>query len=152
MHFAQPVRSPSDTLDPAWEQWLALVGLAAAEAEQPAWSGCVQVREARPVGAPLLHGSTVRVDSSRATALVRQLADRLGVVSIERVDPLALILGGLERDWDTLEGLASKLAIAFDTAAVLGEIAAMPVLIDAARALGDELSRTWQRGYCPVCG
>jgi FdhE protein len=35
---------------------------------------------------------------------------------------------------------------------LLGQLCALPLLLNAARTLSPEASRTWQRGYCPVCG
>ena len=81
-----------------------------------------------------------------------RLADQLGIVTRDRVDPLALILAGVERDSGTLDLLADKLAVSNDTVAVFAQLSALPVLLNATRKLESEASRSWQRGYCPVCG
>jgi FdhE protein len=73
-------------------------------------------------------------------------------MALEAVDPLALIRVGVERDPNELEITAGRLATSTDTVAVLGQLYALPLLLNAARALSPEASRTWQRGYCPVCG
>ncbi len=140
------------SIDPGWQKWVDLVELAVAEAQQPAWSECIQVREERPLGAPLLHGAVLRVNVNRATEFARRLADNLGIVALEAVDPLALILAGVERDGSTMDVLAGRLAVSTDTVALLGQLCALPLLLNAARTLSPEASRTWQRGYCPVCG
>jgi FdhE protein len=152
VQLAKSVRPQPDTPDPAWEPWLALVATATAEAQHPSWSGCARIGEDRAGQAPLLHDATLNVDATRAANLVRQLADHFGVVAIEKVDPLALILGGVERDRDTIERLAGKLAIPYDTVAVCCQLTALPLLINAVRLLSTEGALKWQRGYCPVCG
>ena len=81
-----------------------------------------------------------------------RLAGELEILDVDRVDPLAIILAGIERDSATTEILAERLSVAADTVAVLGQVSAFPVLLNAARHLDPETSRTWQRGYCPVCG
>lgn len=152
MNLAEDVRNQSELLDPTWRKWVDLVELAVAESQQPVWSECVQVRQQLSPDAPLLHDATLRVNVERATEFARRLADNLGIVALEAVDPLALILAGVERDVGTIDLLAGKLAVSTDTVALLGQLSALPLLLNVARALSPEASRTWQRGYCPVCG
>lgn len=139
-------------VDPSWQRWLDLVELSVAEAQHPAWSGCVSVRGERAPDSPLLHQSTLRLDHTRATVFARRLADNLGIVALEAVDQAALIRAAVERDHDSTEMLAGTLAVSADTVAVLTQLCALPLLLNAARTLSPEMSRTWQRGYCPVCG
>jgi len=87
-----------------------------------------------------------------ARELALRLADHLGIVAREWVDPLELIRIGVERDRSDLDLAASTLVVSTDTVALLGQLSALPLLLNAARALSPEASRTWQRGYCPVCG
>lgn len=150
--LVEPVRNNPEALDPTWRRWIDLVELAVAEAQQPAWAGCVHLLESRPPDAPLLHNATLRVNHSLTRDLVRRLAHQLGIVGARDVDPLAVVLGGVERDDVTIDTLASKLAVPNDTVAVLAQLSALPLLLNAARALSPEASRSWQRGYCPVCG
>jgi hypothetical protein len=89
--LVEVARNFSEGLDPTWRKWIDLVELAVAEAQQPAWSGCVHVREQRPADAPLLHGATLRVSAPRATEFAARLAEALGIVALETVEPLALI-------------------------------------------------------------
>jgi FdhE protein len=140
----------STLVDPAWKPWLDLIELAVAESQQPGWSGSVFVNQQRSPDAPLLHGATVRVDVGRASAFVRQVTQHLGLVT--SVDPLAISLAGIERDTDTLNVLADRLAVSPDNVSVLAQLSALPLLLNASRALSADDSRTWQRGYCPVCG
>ena len=139
-------------LDPTWRRWVTLVELAVAESEVPAWGNGVHALASRATDAPLLHASTLRIHAGQASTLVMRLAGELGILDVERVDPLSLILAGIERDVATLDALASRLAIPADTVAVLAQLSALPLLLNAATKLDAEISRTWQRGYCPVCG
>ena len=150
--FVETGRIQAEVLDPSWQRWVTLVELAVAESQHPTWSDVARLREQRTPDAPSLHEATVHVHSRRATEFVSHLAGDLGIVAIERVDPLALILAGVERDGGTLDVLAGKLAVSNDTVAVLAQLSALPLLLNVARASGAESSRTWQRGYCPVCG
>lgn len=152
MNLAERVGNNPEALDPSWRRWVDLVELAVEESQQPAWSDCAHVRGDRPPDAPLLHEASLRVNTSRATEFVRRLADHLGSVALAQVDPLALILAGVERDSDTLDVLAGRLAVPTDTVAVLAQLSALPVLLNAAKTLVTGTSRTWQRGYCLVCG
>jgi FdhE protein len=141
-----------EMVDPSWQRWLDLVELAVEESLHPAWSGRVFVREQRSPDAPLLHESTLRVDRARASGFARRLADHLGIVALESVDALALIRIGVERRSDNLEVLAARLAVSADMVAVLGQLCALPLLLNSAKELSRETLRTWQKGYCPVCG
>jgi FdhE protein len=152
VNLAEPVRTTPEALDPSWQKWLDLVDLAVVESRQPEWSEGIHLRDARTPDAPLLHGSTLRVNGSRTRDFTTTLARNLGLVALEAIDPLALLRAGVERDSGNLERLSVGLAISTDTAALLGQLSALPLLLNASRALSTEASRTWQRGYCRVCG
>ena len=141
-----------EMVDPSWQRWLDLVDLAVTESQHHAWSECVIVDEQRSPDVPLLHDATLRIHGARALAFTRRLADTLGIQALESVDPLALVRVGLERDHRDREMAAGRLAVSTDTVAVLTQLCALPLLLNAARTLSPEVSRTWQRGYCPVCG
>lgn len=144
-------RLSATAIDPAWQKWVDLVELAVAESQQPVWSAAVHVLQHRAHEAPLLHGATLRLPA-RASEFTSRLADHLGIVAREAVDSVAIIRVGLERDITDLDFAASTLVVSTDTAALLGQLSALPLLLNAARALSPAASRTWQRGYCPVCG
>jgi FdhE protein len=150
--LVEPVRNSRDVIDPAWKKWVDLVTLGVAESRLSVWEDSVRIRESREVDAPLLHLATVRVVPGSASQFVRRLAGESGIPNVDRVDPLAVILAGIERDNSLLEALAGRLAIPADSVAVLSQLSALPVLLNAARQLDPGTSRTWQRGYCPVCG
>jgi FdhE protein len=139
-------------MDPAWLRWIDLVELAVAESQQPAWSEGVFNCPDASADSPMLHGSTLRVNATRASEYVARLAGHLGVVALDAIDQLTLIRLGVERGTGDLETAADRLAVTSDTVALLGQLAALPLLLNAARTLNPETSRTWQRGYCPVCG
>ena len=142
-------RLSRETVDPAWQQWIDLVQLAVAESQRPVWGAAVSVRAARAPDAPLLHGASICVPDA---TFVLRLASYLGIVGFRSVDPLDVILAGVVRDLRQADTLATTLAISVDTVGVLGQLSALPLLLNAARELTAEASRAWQRGYCPVCG
>jgi len=142
----------AETLDPSSRRWVDLVELAVAESLHPAWSRAIHVRERRAPDSPLLHEATLPVDASSASELVMRLAGKLAIPRIDRVEPLSLVLLGVERDSETLEALAGRLAVPADTVAVLAQLCSLPLLLNASKTLDSDASRTWQRGYCPVCG
>ena len=109
-------------------------------------------RAPRTPDSPLLEGATLRLDTVAASDLVMRLGGELGILNANRVEPLSLILLGVERDSDTLDVLAGRLAVPADTIAVFAQLSSLPLLLNAAKVLDAEASRTWQRGYCPVCG
>ena len=143
-------RLSTAALDPAWRKWIDLVELAVEESRQPAWSACVRLHEKRPPEAPLLHGATIRLPA-RAGEYVVRLAERLGIVALEAIDPVAVIRIGLERN-SGLESAANSLAVSTDSVALLGQLGALPLLLNATQKVSPEASRSWQRGYCLVCG
>jgi FdhE protein len=150
--LADSGRLPTETLDPSARRWVDLVELTVAESKHPAWSPAIDVREQRAPGAPLLHEATLRLNATSASELVMRLADALGIATMQRIEPLSLILLGVERDDETLDALAGRLAVPADTVAVLAQLCSLPLLLNAAKMLDSDASRTWQRGYCPVCG
>lgn len=145
-------RLSAAAVDPAWQRWIDLVELAVAESQLPAWSDCVHPRAGRPPESPLLHEATLRINNARASDFVSRLAERFAIANLKTVDPLALILIGVERESSSIEIAAGRLGVSPDTVAVFGQLCALPLLLNAPRALDPEASRTWQRGYCPVCG
>ena len=152
MNLADPSQHHLDALDPGWQKWLTLLELAVAESKRPEWMNCVLLRDSRAPDSPLLHNATLRIHTGQASMVVMRLAGELGILDAERVDPLSVILAGIERDAATLDVLAGRLALPIDTVAVFAQHSALPLLLNTAKKLDPEDSRTWQRGYCPVCG
>jgi FdhE protein len=131
---------------------LDLVGLAVVESRQPVWSEGIHFRNDRSPDAPLLHGATLRVDRARTRDFATSLAGGLAIATVGAIDPLALLRAGIERDSVMLEALSASLGASTDTVALLGQLTAMPLLLNASSGVSPEASRTWQRGYCPTCG
>lgn len=137
-------------MDPTWQHWLSLIQMSVSESQHPWWADCVQSR--RSPETPLLHHASLRVNRDRAFEFIRKLGAELGLLSLDQVDPLSLILVGIERDGDTMDMLSQKLAVPIDTVAIVAQLTALPLLLNAARTLSREAAASWQRGYCPVCG
>lgn len=144
-------RLSAAAIDPAWRKWIDLVELAVEESRQLAWTGCVRFSEQRSPEAPVLHGSTIRLPA-RAGEFFTRLANSLGIRALEAIDPVAMVRMGIERDSSDLETTASTLAVSTDTIALLGQLCALPLLLNATQKVSPEASRSWQRGYCLVCG
>jgi FdhE protein len=138
--------------DASWKKWTDLVEMAVAESHHAYWADRVLVPESRQLDAPLIHGARVHVPVQEAAAFVAALVREFGIVAVEGADPVALIRVGIERDESATESLARTLAIPVDTCALVGQLSALPLLFNGARLLSADAAKTWQRGYCPVCG
>ena len=147
-----PGAAAEPPIDPAWQPWLDLLGVVLDEASDPRWAEIAPSSGERAEGAPLLHGVTARLDARRAARLVRRLAERVGIVTADKITPVELIRAALERDDPAIARIAEHVAASHGALTVLAQLAAMPLLHAAARALGARVSTAWQRGYCPVCG
>lgn len=139
-------------VDSAWQPWLDLLDVALEEAGGRAWDSVLTLRDERLDGAPMLHGASVRIDTSRARRLVRRLGDVSGVRACDQVDPSAMIRAAISRDDRALEAMAERSDASIDAFAAVSQVAAMPLLMAAALTLAPGLASVWQRGYCPVCG
>lgn len=133
-----------------WRPWLDLLEIALEEAEST--QSVVALAEHRPAGAPLMHGAAIRLDGERERALVRRLADRAGIARGADFDATAVLRAGIARDDDALAAMAEHHGASLDSIALLAQVASMPILRSASRALSARQASAWQRGYCPVCG
>ncbi|MEP7067013.1 MAG: formate dehydrogenase accessory protein FdhE [Gemmatimonadota bacterium] len=138
-------------VDPAWQPWLDLLEIAL-EADGRAWSSVVPANGDRPAGAPLLEGTTLRVDSSRAKTLVRRLAHAAGVSRVNAIDPTRAIRASITRDESALAEMAELSGVSANAFAVVAQAAAMPVLHAVTQTMSATAAAAWTRGYCPVCG
>ena len=139
-------------IDPAWQPWLDLLGMVLDEASDPSWAAIEPVPGKREAGAPLLHGAAARLDARRAGDLTRALAERVGILAADDIDPAQLIRAAIERDDTAIARIAERVGASHDVLTVIAQLAAMPLLHAAARELGAGVPSAWQRGYCPVCG
>jgi FdhE protein len=138
-------------VDPTWRPWLDLLDIALEEPELP-WHSAVIFAADRPAGAPLLHGATLALDAERAEALVRRLAESVGIARGATIDARAAIRAAIARDGDSLAEMAERCDASLDSFALLAQVASMPLLLSVSRAHDERAARAWQRGYCPVCG
>jgi FdhE protein len=147
-----PGATDDAALDPAWGPWLELLEIALDAAGDAAWAEVSLSPVERPREAPLLDGAIVRLDARRAGGLLQRLADTAGILRASELDPGAMIRAAIMRDEHALAREAAHISAPAGTVAVLAQVAAIPVLHAAARGLATHAARTWQRGYCPVCG
>ena len=139
-------------IDPAWQPWLDLLGMALDEASDPSWAVVEPVSGEREAGAPLLHGAVARLDARRASDLVRGLAEQVGILAAREIEPSRLIQAAIERDDTVVARIAERVGASHDSLTVIAQLCAMPLLHAAARKLDPGVPAVWQRGYCPVCG
>jgi FdhE protein len=154
-------------LDQAWRPWVKLLDVALQAAESSAWASAVpelptRTGSAWPPYAPLLEGSSVRVDGRRARKLVRELihtaddarqdgAKLALAVRGRRLDPVALLHAAIVRDHDAVERIAKRAGIESQALEVIGQLAAMPLLHACAERWREHVPSAWTHGYCPVC-
>ena len=138
-------------IDPTWQPWLDLFDIALEEAE-PTWQSAVAIVEYRAAEAPLLHGAILTLNGERERRLVRRLADCAGIARGRDIDAAEAIRAAIARDEAQLTAMAEHHGTSLDSFALLAQVASIPVLLSASRALSERAARAWQRGYCPVCG
>jgi FdhE protein len=129
-----------------------MLGMALDEASDPSWAAIEPAAGVREAGAPLLHGATARLDARRARDLVRALADRVGILAANDIDPIRLIRAAIERDDAVIAHAAERAGASHDSLTVIAQLSAMPLLHLAVLGLDSGARALWQRGYCPVCG
>ncbi|HEY9429642.1 MAG TPA: formate dehydrogenase accessory protein FdhE [Gemmatimonadaceae bacterium] len=144
--------APEPPIDPAWQPWLDLLGMALDEASDPSWVAVEPASGEREAGAPLLHGAVARLDARRASDLVHGLAEQVGILAAEEIEPTRLIRAAIERDDAIVARIAERVGASHDSLTVIAQLCAMPLLHAAARKLDPGVPAVWQRGYCPVCG
>ena len=154
-------------LDQAWRPWVKLLDVALQAAESSAWASSVPdlptlANTAWPPYAPLLEGSSVRIDGRRVRKLVRELihtaddaredgAKLATAVRGRRLDAVALLHAAIGRDHDAVERIAKRAGIDSQALEVIGQLAAMPLLHACAERWREQIPSAWTHGYCPVC-
>jgi FdhE protein len=147
-----PGAAANEIVDPEWQRWIDLLDMAIAESGHPVWMSIPPSLTARPANAPLLDRARLHVDHERAGNLARRLAAAVGIVASEGIDGIDMIRSAITRDHDGFDRMSRRLRIPPDTVAVVAQLAAMPLLLGCARLLTREVQRSWDHGYCPVCG
>jgi FdhE protein len=152
--------------DPAWRPWVRLLDLALEAADAPEWASAVPAASPdRTSGAPLLHGTTLRVDARRARKLLRELlrashsepgrppaAGRRARSDEHRLDVLGVLRGAVTHDIDAIERAASAANVEAGRLAAVAQLAVVPILLACATRFRGEIPSDWVHGYCPVCG
>lgn len=100
------------------------------------------------LGQPLLHGRVVGVDAPRLARLLRELLAQRGAPA-ERLDALAVVAAAIAQDADRLRALAEGAGIDPPLLGVVGQTAALPLLLACDAPSLD--TSAWTRGCCPVC-
>ena len=141
-------------------------------AADPAWEAGVPAFTANRLGdgLPLLHGQTLAVDPERIGRLLLRLSDIAAasgsaagtgpdrIASVRQalrapaLDPLATLEAIVAQDTARLEAVAGAADVDLDALAVLGQLAAVPLLRACGRRAAPLLEGAgWEAGYCPVC-
>lgn len=110
----------------------------------------------RDVGAPALHGATIPLDPAAARGHVHAVLaaafpsrERNG---LDTLDAAALLEVALAQDDERIAALAEQAGVDADRLRAAAQMAALPVLHAAARALAPVAGADWSERYCPVCG
>lgn len=139
---------------PEWLSWLRLVTHVEAALE-----GFQRTSSVTPVAAgqdaPLLHGSTVKLDGGRLKRLIRKLAveadGSLRRFSPSTHDAVRLASAAVRQDGPELVALAEDAGIERDPLATIAQLAVVPLLHACGRLVEERLPGFWPHGYCPVC-
>jgi FdhE protein len=102
------------------------------------------------------------VDPERVLALVRRLAsaasreDGPGAARLREYRPSAghairLVAAAARQDESEIGALAAGANVDRGTLTSIAHLAAFPLLQSCGRVLEDRISRSWTRGYCPIC-
>lgn len=140
---------------PESEVWLGLFEAALDESADGSttWEAAVPTPVAdRPVKAPVLSRTQVRLDGRAARGWVRRLLKVTPTVNAQRIDGLALLEAAVCYDDARIDALAATAGAEAHALRVLGQMAALPLLQACARRLASALPATWWEGYCPLCG
>ena len=164
---ALPGSEAGAQLDQAWRPWVKLLDIALTSVESGAWDGAVPTLPAPsaaglPPNAPLLHRVTAQVDGRLARRLVRELIRGVGDLGGDvpvaptrlrgrRIDALALIQAAIVRDHSTIESLAASAGVDGHAFAVIGQLAALPLLHACGQRYQQQIPADWMHGSCPVC-
>ncbi|HEU5209595.1 MAG TPA: formate dehydrogenase accessory protein FdhE [Longimicrobiales bacterium] len=106
--------------------------------------------------APALHGATIPLDPAATRGHVHAVlaaafppGERFG---LDTLDAAALLEVALAQDDERIAALADHAGVDADRLRAAAQLAALPVLHAAARALPPAAGVDWGEGYCPVCG
>jgi FdhE protein len=150
---------------PEWRGWLRLLGEARHALEDDRWAS-VLLTEAEPSAElPVLHGQTLEIDAARARRLLLRLAaiaasstasPEEGGASLRDSPPtlagtVELLEAAVRQERGEIEAIAGTHGVDPNALASVAELAALPLLFSSGRLLAGKLSRSWMKGYCPIC-
>jgi len=140
--------------NPESAAWLGLLDAALGESENGAmWDAAAPTPASeRPIKAPVLSHTVITIDARAARSWVRRILTLIPTVNPRRIDGLALLEAAVCHDDVRIDALAAAAGTEPHALRVLGQMAALPLLLACARGLASELPGTWWEGYCPLCG
>ena len=130
------------TRPPESAAWLALYDEARAAIDDPAWAAAVPSPAPSP---PFIDGIEIAVNAHAAARLV-------GALLREPVPSISLLQAALAEDDAAVAVIARDAGIAPALAAVVGALAAMPLLQACRSAWAARIPADWLDAACPVCG
>lgn len=152
-------------LNPEWRPWLGLLEATLDALDDPAWSAAAPDGPIlhRPPDAPLLQGTTLRVDPRPARRWVRRLikaaassatpgASTFARMRFRRLDALALLEAAITFDPLLIDAIATETGVDAHALAAVAQLAARPLLQACGSRLGRHVTAGWSHGYCPICG
>src|SRR5258707_8013298 len=149
---------------PEWEPWLAVIQEILSEAANPKWDAVVPVRtEAQQDKVPLLAGATLGLEKSSVRRVLERLiriAYRSGTPKMATLEPtlhaeldiLTLFKMSVCQDTDRIGETAAF--VGADSEAFQAVVALLPVpfLQACNRHWAPSIAKSWEEGYCSVCG
>jgi FdhE protein len=148
---------------PEWRGWLAVLGRALREADDPAWDAALAAPAAGAADrTPRLAGAVIRLDPTRAAGWVDELvrvaatgggdtAGGLRAAAHRGLDSLAILEAAVARDRPRLAAAAGEAGADPDALGAVADLAALP-LLHAGRRHSGAVPAGFREGYCPVCG
>lgn len=146
---------------PEWKPWLAVVEAVVAESGDRKWEEFVPAGLPARGRTPFLAGAEVALSPAFAGSWVKRLiatACRSGAPNMAAlrgiedgpIDFLALFQAALCQQSDGLKTIALELEVEPAAFGAVAELAPIPFLQACGRRLATP--KTWNEGYCPVCG
>jgi FdhE protein len=149
---------------PEWSPWLAVVEEVLKESTNERWEACVPAAPAAvQSGEPLLSGAAIALDDAGVHRLVRRLIEtgsRAGTPRMKalrrarlvELDIIELFTASVRQDRQKIVSLAHRAETDPESFEAVTALVALPFLQACNRRWRATVPRTWNEGYCPVCG
>jgi FdhE protein len=139
---------------PESDAWLRLLEAALGESEDGSvWDAAEpSPAQERPVKAPLLSHTRIRLDARATRGWMRRLLTLALPAQARKIDGIALLDAALCHDDAQIDALARAGGADASVLRVAGQMALVPLLQACARRLAPDVPPAWWEGYCPVCG